>query len=151
MDVRDHGIRIRSEAIGMLRSGVTQQNVALDMDVLLKSVKRWWSTYKKGESLETKTRSGRPPILNRVMKIVISKSMGKGRQSTRNIARRLNTDSNPVFHMTIYRYLKNCRRFSVQEAKNPSFICKKHPRPTQFCQETSKLEGRRLEKINEKG
>ena len=29
-------------------------------------------------------------------------------QSTRKIARRLNTDSNPVSHMTIYRYLKNC-------------------------------------------
>ena len=105
MDVREHDIRIRSEAIGMLRSGVTQQNVALDMDVSLKSVKRWRSTYKKGE---TKTRSGGPPILNRIMKIVISKSMGKGRQSTRKIARRLNTDSNPVSYMTIYRYLKNC-------------------------------------------
>ena len=34
--------------------------------------------------------------------------MGKGRQSTRKIARRLNTDSNPVSHMTIYRYFKNC-------------------------------------------
>ena len=30
MDVRDHGIRIRSEAIRVLRAGVTQQNLALD-------------------------------------------------------------------------------------------------------------------------
>ena len=102
MNVRNHCIRIRSEAIEMLRDGVTQQNVALDIDVSFKSVKRWWSTYKKGGSLETKTCSGRPPILNRVMKIVISKSMRKGRQSTRNIARRLNTNSILIFHMTIY-------------------------------------------------
>ena len=61
IDVRDHGIRIRCEAIGMVRSGVTQQNVALDMDVSLKSRD---GGAQKGESLETKTRSGRPPILN---------------------------------------------------------------------------------------
>ena len=107
MDVRDHGLEVRSQSIGMLRSGLSQQNVALELDVSVRSVKRWWSAYKKGMSLETKTRSGRPPILNRVNKIIISKTLTKKRQSTRKIAKRLNSSSDTVSHMTVYRYLTN--------------------------------------------
>ena len=45
MDVRDHGLEVRSQAIGMLRSGLSQQNVSLELDVSVRSVKRWWSAY----------------------------------------------------------------------------------------------------------
>ena len=88
-------------------SGVSKQNVALDLAVTVRSVKRWWSTYKHGISLETKTRSGRPPILKRIKKIIIPKTLTKRRQSTRKVAVRLNTSGDPVSHMTVYRYLKD--------------------------------------------
>ena len=77
MDVRDRGIQVRSEAIGMLKAGTTQKNVARELHVTIRTVKRWWSSYQNGESLETKGRSGRPQKLNRVNKIVLAKSIGK--------------------------------------------------------------------------
>ena len=72
MDVRDRGIQVRSEAIGMLKAGITQKNVARELHVTIRTVKRWWSSYRNGQSLETKSRSGRLHKLNRVKKIVLA-------------------------------------------------------------------------------
>ena len=77
---------------------------------------------------------------------VISKSMGKGSQSTRKIARKLNTNSNPVSHMTIYRYLKNCISAAAFKEEKIHRLSEKTSKTSQFFQEISKLEGRRLEK-----
>ncbi|KAI6661742.1 Transposase-like [Oopsacas minuta] len=118
MDVRDHGILLRSRAMGMLDAGLTQKKVAQDLNVSISSVKRWSSLYKKGSSLVTKPRSGRPPILKRADKIVISKSLGKCRQSTRKLAQRLKNRGNPVSHMCVYRHLTESvgvRSFKRQE------------------------------------
>ena len=46
MDVRDHGILIRSRAIGMLEGGTMQKEVAQCLGVSVPSVKRWWSSHK---------------------------------------------------------------------------------------------------------
>ena len=62
MDVRDYGLKVRSQVIGMLRSGISQQNVTLDLEVSVRSVEMWWSAIKKGMSLETKSRSGKLPF-----------------------------------------------------------------------------------------
>ena len=93
------------QAIKMLRSGISQQNVALDLAVSVRYVKRWWSMDKIGMSLETEICSGKPTILNRVNRMIISKTLTIRRQSTRKIAKNLNTSSDPVSHMTVYRYL----------------------------------------------
>ena len=77
MNVGDHGIAVRSKAIGMLEAGVTQKDVALRLGAGLRSIKRWWAAAKHGQSLETKARSGRPKTLNRATKIVIAKSLEK--------------------------------------------------------------------------
>ncbi|KAI6655733.1 hypothetical protein LOD99_1875 [Oopsacas minuta] len=118
MDVYDHGILLRSRAIGMLDGGFTQKKVAQDLNVSISSVKRWSSLYKKGSSLVTKPRSGRPPILKRTDNTVISKSLGKCRQSSRKLAQKLKNRGNAVAHMCVHRHLTESvgvRSFKRQE------------------------------------
>ena len=74
MNVSDYGLAMRSKAIGMIESGVPKKEVAKRLNVGYRSVRRWSQSNKSGVSLETKGRSGRPPILDRVSKIVIAKS-----------------------------------------------------------------------------
>ncbi|KAI6653154.1 Transposable element Tcb1 transposase [Oopsacas minuta] len=105
MNVRDHGIAVRSKAIGMLEAGVSLKDVALRLGVGLRSIKRWWAAAKCGHSLETKARSGRPKTLNRAAKIVIAKSLEKRRHSTRNIAKSLAEKGYSASSSTVYRHL----------------------------------------------
>ena len=43
MNVGDHGIAVRSEAIGLLEAGVQQRDVALWLSLGLRCIKRWWA------------------------------------------------------------------------------------------------------------
>ena len=79
--------------------------MAQDLDVSICSVKRWWKASKSNISLVKKIRSGRPRNLKRADKIVIAKSLGKCRQSIREIAQRLKNKGNPVSYMCVYRHL----------------------------------------------
>ena len=53
----------------MLEAGIPQKDVALRLGAGLRSIKGWWAATKRGQSLETKARSGRPKTLNRPDKI----------------------------------------------------------------------------------
>ncbi|KAI6653993.1 Transposable element tcb1 transposase [Oopsacas minuta] len=48
MNVGDHGIAIRSKAIGMLEAGISQKDVALRLGAGLRSIKRWRAAAKRG-------------------------------------------------------------------------------------------------------
>ena len=132
MDVRDHGFLTRSRAIGLLEGGKTQKEVAQHLVVSICSVKRWWSSHKQGNSLMTKPRSGRPRILGRVDKIVIAKSLGKCRQSTRKLAQKLKNMGSPVSHMCVYRHLtqsmgvRSFKRQKLPRAKLPLEFARRH-------------------------
>ncbi|KAI6652929.1 hypothetical protein LOD99_4006 [Oopsacas minuta] len=128
MNVGDHGVELRSKAIGMLEGGITQKEVATRLNVGVISVRRWWSQHKCGETMKTKPRSGRPQILKRVSRIVIKKSLGKRRQSTRKLSRRLSIRGNPISHMTIQRHL--AQRLDARPYKRP-----KWPKITQKIKE----------------
>ena len=58
MNVRDHGLELRTQAIGMLSAGMTQKDVALNLRVSLNSIERWWHKVKLGESQKTDSRPG---------------------------------------------------------------------------------------------
>ena len=77
MDVNDHGIELSNRAIRMLKAGLTLKKVSETLDISLRSVQRWSSREKLGQSLGTLPRSGRPKILSRVSKIIISKTLCK--------------------------------------------------------------------------
>ena len=108
MNVRDHGVSLRSEAIGMIKCGVSQKEVAQRLNVGERSVRRWWWwTYNVGNSLDTQLRSGRPKCLNRVAKTIINKSMGKRWQSVRKLSRKLTCEGYKTSKSTVHRHLSN--------------------------------------------
>ena len=85
----------------------------------------------------SKPRSGNrgPSSIKRKAKIVISKSLGKRRQSTRNMAKRLTAQGHPTSKTAIHRYLKNtlkvrsykrpqCPRLSQKEKNHLLKFCK---------------------------
>ena len=106
-DVKNHGLAVRSRAIGMIQGGMTQKSVATELHVSLRSVERWWRAEKLGKSQETKPRCGRPKLLNRVPKIIITKSLGNRGKSTREIARKLNNKGYCISHTAVHRYLRS--------------------------------------------
>ena len=105
MNVPDFGNGVRSQAIGMIAGGLMQKEVALRLEVRERSVRRWWHNHKTGASMETKPRSGRPKKLNRIAKVMINKSLGKQRQSTRKISQRLKNKGYNVSKSTVHRHL----------------------------------------------
>ena len=105
MNVRDHGLELRTQAIGMLNAGMTQKDVALKLRVSLRSIERWWNKEKLGESQKTKSRPGRNSTVKKAAKIMISKSLGKRGKSTRKLARIVSNRGYPISHSTVYRYL----------------------------------------------
>jgi len=90
------------------------KDVAKAMSIPFSTVEKWYSKRKKGISLENKKKSGRPKILSRRAKIVIAKSVGKRRQSTRKLASRLTAIGEKCSAMTVHRYLAHdlgCKSF----------------------------------------
>ncbi|KAI6646064.1 hypothetical protein LOD99_9512 [Oopsacas minuta] len=119
MNVGDHRVELRSKAIGMLEGGITQKEITTRLNVGVRSVRRWWSQHKCGETMETKPRSEWPQILKRLSRIVIKKSLWKKRQSTRKLSRRLSIRGNPISHMTIQRHLG--QRIDARPYKRPKW------------------------------
>ena len=118
MDVKNHGLAVRSRAIGMIQGGITQKSVATELHVNLRSVERWWRAEKLRKSQETKLRFGRPKLL------IITKSLGNRGKSTREIARKLNNKGYCISHTAVYRYLRS--DLGVTSFKRP-----KRPRLTE--------------------
>ena len=50
MNVQDYGIKVRSEAIGMLKAGLAQKDVASRFQVSLRLIERRWRNEKLGKS-----------------------------------------------------------------------------------------------------
>ncbi|KAI6661473.1 hypothetical protein LOD99_13346 [Oopsacas minuta] len=106
MNVQDYGLSLGSQAVGMLKAGETSKKVAQVLNVNIRSVQRWRRSDKLGFSMESNPKSGRPPKIDRVAKIVIARSLGKRRQSTRKLALRLTRRGCNVSHTSVHRYLR---------------------------------------------
>ena len=76
MDVHDRDIQVRSEAIGMLKAGITQINVARELQGTIRTVNDGVVVTGMAKVLR-QSRSGRPHKLNRVNKMVIAKTINK--------------------------------------------------------------------------
>ena len=75
--------------MGMIEAGMKMTRVAVAGGVSLRSLEYWWSAYKRTGSVSKKKRTGRPKILGRVEKMIISKSLGKKCQSRRKLSKRM--------------------------------------------------------------
>ena len=104
--VKEHKIQTRNLAIGMLKGGMTQSCVSKEVGANIRTIRRWWDNYTKGISLENEPGRGRKKSLSKVAKMIISKSLNKKQQSTRNLSKILKRNGTAVSHMTVQRYLK---------------------------------------------
>ena len=86
---KEFSLEVRGRAMGMIEAGMKQKRVADTVGVSLRTLEYWWANYKKTGSVSKKKRTGRPKILGRIEKIIISKSVGKKRQSCRKLGKRM--------------------------------------------------------------
>ena len=103
--VREFSLATRNQAIGMLKAGSTQKSVAQHLGTTVRTVRRWWSRAKSGNILENMQGRGRKSAITKVPKIVIAKTLGKKRKSTRKISQILKNKGFSVSHMTVHSYL----------------------------------------------
>ncbi|KAI6652432.1 hypothetical protein LOD99_7446 [Oopsacas minuta] len=90
----------------MIIGGMVQKDVAKTLEKSLRTIQRWWARYRRGQDLGHKVGAGRPKMITREAKIVISKSLGKIRQFTRKIAIKLKRKGYGISESTVHRYLK---------------------------------------------
>jgi hypothetical protein len=76
------------------------------MKIIFSPVKGWWKKRLSQKSLVDEKRSGRPAILRKVQKIVLSKSLHKRGRSTRKLASELTNRGLQCSKDTILRYLR---------------------------------------------
>lgn len=106
--VKEHSLSTRYRAVGMVNGGMTQGQVAEELGVGVRTIKRWMARDRQGEALENRKGRGRKTSISRVAKIVLAKSVLKRHQSTRKLARKLTGKHHPVSKSTVQRYLKQC-------------------------------------------
>jgi hypothetical protein len=76
------------------------------MKIIFSPVKGWWKKRLSQKSLVDEKRSGRPSILRKVQKMVISKSLHKRGRSTRKFSSKLIIRVLQCSKDTIHRYLR---------------------------------------------
>ena len=106
--VKEHSLSTRYRAVGMVNGGMTQGQVAEELGVGVRTIKRWMARDRQEEALENRKGRGRETSISRVAKIVLAKSALKRHQSTRKLARKLTGKHHPVSKSTVQRYLKQC-------------------------------------------
>ena len=104
--VRESTLATRNQAVGMLKAGLTQESVARQLGTTIRTVRRWGCKAKSGNSLENLKGRGRKKAIGKVTKIVIAKTLGKKRKSTRKISQILKNKGFAVSHMTVHSYLR---------------------------------------------
>ena len=140
MDVQIYKLEVRNRAIGMLLSGKTQLSVANMLEKDIRTIQRWWSRYQGNQTLQHRRGAGRPKNPHRFSKIVISKSLGKRRKSTRNFAKKLTSMCNPVSKDTVHRYLtKNFAVYPYKRRKCPKLTANQKDNRVKFCK--AKVDG----------
>lgn len=120
MEVAETGLSseaLRSRAVGMVESGLSQGTVAAKLGVTRQTVNKWWRRFLKGETLKDRKRSGRPSCVSRVAKIVCRKAAGKRGQSVRKLAAKLTRKGYPVSRATVHRTMKET--FGLKAYKRP--------------------------------
>ena len=124
----------RARAIGLIEGGVSQGLVAKRFMVSRTTVNHWWKRHLNGESLKDKERSGRPPVVSNVAKIVCSKSKGKRGHSVRKLATRLSRKGYQVSKSSVHRFLRNSKNFyPYRRPRQPNITEKQRSCRLQFC------------------
>ena len=134
MNVKNSSETHRNRAVGMIIGGMVQKDVAKTLEKPLRTIQRWWARYRRGQGLGHKPGAGRPKTVTREAKIVISKSLGKIRQSTRKIATKLKQKGYGISKSTVHRYLKETiGATAYKRPKIPKLTEKQRENRLKFC------------------
>lgn len=124
----------RARAIGLIEGGVSQGLVAKKLNVTRTTVNHWWKRHLNGESLTDKKRTGRPPVVSKIAKIVCSKAKGKRGHSVRKLATRLSRKGYQVSKSTVHRFLRQSKNFyPYKRPRQPKITEKQRRCRLQFC------------------
>lgn len=138
-------MNLRHQAVGMILGGKSSREVAKALEVNQSSVVRWFQKHNSGEDLSDRKRSGRPTVMSKISKMVVSKSLTKKRQSTRKLAERLTRHGHAMSHTTVHNYLT--QKLGVRSFKRCK-IPKLTEEAAQILQGVAQLDSRRLEEDN---
>ena len=108
--VKEYPLPTRYRAVGMVNGGMPQVEVAKELKIEPRTLRRWMALDRKGVTLENRRGRGRKTAMSRVAKIVVAKSVVKRHQSTRKLARKLGAKQHPVSKSAVHRYLRQCLR-----------------------------------------
>ena len=113
---------------------MSQGLVATKCKVSRTTVNHWWKRHLNGESLKDKDRSGRPPVIANVAKIVCSKAKGKRGQSVRKLATRLSRKGYQVSKSIVHRFLRHSKNlYPYRRPRQPKITEKQRRCRLQFC------------------
>ena len=122
------------KAVEMIIGGMVQKDVTNTLEKPLRTIQRWWARYRRGQDLGHKAGAGLPKTVTREAKIVISKSLGKIRQSTRKIATKLKQKGYSISKSTVHRYLKEMiGATAYKRPKIPKLTEKQRENRLKFC------------------
>ncbi|XP_043229039.1 uncharacterized protein LOC122385098 [Amphibalanus amphitrite] len=107
---KEYPLSTRYRAVGMVNGGTPQVQVAKELRIEPRTLRRWMALDRKGEALENRAGRGRKTAMSRVAKIVVAKSVTKRHQSTRKLARKLSAKNHPASKSAVHRYLRQCLR-----------------------------------------
>ena len=75
--VKEHLLSMRYRAVGMVNGGLTQVQVAKQLKIGSRTLKRWMGLDRRGETLENRKDRGRKTAMSRVAKSSWPKSVLK--------------------------------------------------------------------------
>ena len=136
MKVKNFYLGVRNQAIGMLRAGMSQRDVAREVGASIRAVQRWWQKFLTVGSVADKPRSGRPSSVSTVAKIILKKAVGKRGQSATQVAQRLSRKGYPVSNRTVRRYWKEILGLKAYKTRvRPKLTEKQRKHRLKFCKE----------------
>uniref|UniRef100_A0A0K2UNC7 Uncharacterized protein n=1 Tax=Lepeophtheirus salmonis TaxID=72036 RepID=A0A0K2UNC7_LEPSM len=105
--VREHSLETRPKAVGMIEGGSSQRDIPKWLQIPLRTIDNWCKKRKDGQTLANQKGRGRKKKISKVLKLVISKSLTKKRQSTRKLAARLTSKGYPLSKSSVHNYLRH--------------------------------------------
>jgi transposase len=137
--VKEHSLSTRNRAIGQLEAGKRQVEVASDLGISVRTIRRWWHRHASGDTLENKCGRGRKKKLSRVAKITIAKSLTKKGQSVRKLAARLTANGHPISHETVRKHMRETlKAMPYRPQMQPKLTEIQKKNRLIFCQERKK-------------
>ena len=97
--VKEHALSMRYRAVGLGNDGLTQAQVTKQLRTGPRTLKRWMTLDRRGETLDNLNGRRRKTAMSPVVNIVVARSALKRHQSTRTLERKLTANCDVASHL----------------------------------------------------